>query len=318
MRGVPIDWVGKKIGMMTVLRRDDSPGIRTRWICRCDCGKEKSISSSNIPHTKSCGCLHTAYSDLTGKHYGRWTVLRRVSAAPRLLWECQCECGQIRNVEQGNLNRGLSISCGCLKAEKATKHGFLKKNNVEGRDVYRLWHGMLDRCYNKNSYGYKNYGGRGINADDFRYDFKLFYEHIGPRPSPQHQIDRINNDGSYSIGNVKWSTPEEQAFNRRSSFKITCWDRTQCLSQWAEEVGIPPQVIVRRIEELGWTPEQALTKPVSKRKNNRKFYSAKEEIRSLRESLETTELKLRVAELEKERAELLLFKKSQEGKTDAK
>lgn len=77
---------------------------------------------------------------------------------------------------------------------------------------YATYHSARNRCVNPNDGRYADYGGRGIK---FLFtSFEEFYEHIGPRPEDR-SLDRIDNDGHYEIGNVKWSTSEEQAANRR-------------------------------------------------------------------------------------------------------
>lgn len=87
----------------------------------------------------------------------------------------------------------------------------------DARVEYNIWRGMKDRCFNTNCKNYKNYGGRGIRVcDDWQNNFTAFYEYIGPRPSDKHSIDRINNDGNYEPGNVRWAIKEIQGYNRRS------------------------------------------------------------------------------------------------------
>jgi len=75
---------------------------------------------------------------------------------------------------------------------------------------------MKDRCHNPSHAASRYYGGRGITvADEWRDNFTAFYAHIGPKPSPDHSLDRINNDGNYQPGNVRWATWSQQNKNRR-------------------------------------------------------------------------------------------------------
>lgn len=81
---------------------------------------------------------------------------------------------------------------------------------------HRLWSRIQQRCYNLNYAGYKNYGGRGIEVySEWRLDMQKFLDYIGKRPSSEYSLDRINNDGNYEPGNVRWATAKQQANNRR-------------------------------------------------------------------------------------------------------
>lgn len=83
---------------------------------------------------------------------------------------------------------------------------------------WSAWHMMKQRCNLKTSKKYKDYGGRGITVyEPWLESFTEFYKYIGPRPSKKHSLDRINNDGNYEPGNVRWATANEQNSNRRST-----------------------------------------------------------------------------------------------------
>lgn len=88
--------------------------------------------------------------------------------------------------------------------------------NKKKHPLYNTWCEMKKRCYNPNAINYKNYGGRGITVcDEWKDNFEMFVYHMGPKPSPEHTLDRIDNDYIYCPENCKWSTKKEQQANRR-------------------------------------------------------------------------------------------------------
>ncbi len=90
------------------------------------------------------------------------------------------------------------------------------KHGGVGTPEYRAWSLMKDRCLNPKSGNYPYWGGRGIKIHEpWIVDFLVFYQYIGPRPSPQHSLDRIDNNADYQPGNVRWATKLEQTENRR-------------------------------------------------------------------------------------------------------
>lgn len=136
------------------------------------------------------------------------------ASEPKLLWRCRCDCGNTHDAVRGALVSGLTLSCGCLNRERAaerkTTHGGSK------HPLYVTWRHMLERCLDPKCPSWKNYGGRGITiCEQWRNDFTAFIRYIGPRPSDQYSVDRIDNDKGYEPGNVRWATREQQAQNRR-------------------------------------------------------------------------------------------------------
>ena len=130
--------------------------------------------------------------------------------------------------------------------------------------TYGSWKGIIQRCCNPKSPAHHKYGGRGITVCERWRSFKAFYEDMGPRPSPLHSIERINNNGNYELGNCRWATRREQSRNTRQNVMLVFSGRTQCIAAWAEERGMKPKTLCRRLK-CGWPVELAITAPLHHR-----------------------------------------------------
>lgn len=175
-------------------------------------------------------------------------------------WFCKCECGNVIKVQSGGLKNGHTNSCGCFHAEQVKKagttHGYSSRNNKT--PVYRTWCNMLSRCRNSKTPRYNCYGGRGIKVCERWERFENFLEDMGNRPKWM-SIERINNDGNYEPGNCRWATVKEQNNNNRGNRLLDFGERTQTLSQWADELGIKPKTLSARLNDYCWSTEKALT-----------------------------------------------------------
>lgn len=128
--------------------------------------------------------------------------------------------------------------------------------------TYRSWLLMRARCYNPGMFHYENYGGRGITVcPQWLHSFETFLADVGERPSTAHTIDRLDGDGNYEPGNVKWSTHLEQRHNRRDCKRIAYNGRSLMLAEWSRELHLSFGVMHQRLRH-GWTVERAFTTPV--------------------------------------------------------
>ena len=195
-----------------------------------------------------------------GSTFGKWTTLTHgIRCSDRIL--CRCECGLERTILAMSLLRGDSKYCGKYSRHpevrtNATKHG----ENAAGQKTkeYQAWLHIKARCLNHNCAVYSYYGGRGIRmAPAWERSFDAFLKDVGRAPSLKHTIERIDTNGHYEPGNVKWATALEQARNKRRNIRLEFNGETMPIADWAARIGISIGALRQRLKRR-WSLERAL------------------------------------------------------------
>lgn len=200
------------------------------------------------------------FIDISGQQFGRLRVTRQLAERQdkHILWECVCECGNVKPVRSQDLRNGKVLSCGCyardVNATRLTEHG------KTGSKVFRVWKNMRNRCTKPNATGYENYGGRGIAVCERWEHFEKFLEDMG-EPPPGGSLDRIDNDKGYSPDNCRWATRERQQRNNRRTRLVTYQGIEKPLPDWCDELGLNYGMVYQRLHCQGWSVEEAFTLP---------------------------------------------------------
>lgn len=211
----------------------------------------------------------TRFLDLTGRKFGRLTVLHRLpNRGPQVVWLCRCDCGTEKAIIRLSLTKtkNPTLSCGCYNREVHRGNTYRRTHNMKNTPEYQTWINIKRRCHNRAHVDYKLYGARGIVVcSRWRDSFLNFLNDMGKRPSANHSIDRFpNNDGPYSPDNCRWATTRQQARNKRNNRKLELHGATFTAAEWTERLGLKRSTLRQRLK-YGWSVEEALTIPVQRR-----------------------------------------------------
>ena len=232
--------IGRQFGKWTVvsLAQQGGNGKHHRWLARCVCGTERVVNGSGLRSgaSRSCGCTIQSKKKTisVGEVFGHLTIIQILPNDSDANRRClvRCVCGAEKSVRTLSLFSKRTRSCGCKLLEtRYRKHG---QSHGHITPEYRSWRSMRDRvnCKNQNSLAWRYYGARGITVCKRWDDFLTFLADVGPRPSPQHSLDRIDGNGNYEPGNVRWATKSEQSQNTSRSIRED--ERNFILSEYTD------------------------------------------------------------------------------------
>lgn len=207
--------------------------------------------------------------DLSGARVGKLIVIGQsgLDDYSRALWLCKCDCGNEVIRKSGTLSDAIKNSksshCGCSPAR--LRHGLTKAN----KRLYWVWAAIIQRCENKSSKDYSDYGGRGITVcHEWRENFENFYGWALSAGYAQGlTIDRIENEKGYFPENCQWVTIKDQIRNQRKTVFIEWNGEKRSLSEWAERQGLSEKTLRARLFSYKWPVEKALTEKAVKGKN---------------------------------------------------
>lgn len=197
-----------------------------------------------------------------GEVYNSFTVVSQADKGPKggARVVCRCVCGELKVVICRRIRTGQIKSCGCMKAERTREanktHGLSRGD--KSTLGYSSWKSMRMRCGSEAYPAYPYYGGRGIKVcERWSNSFENFLEDMGPRPSHNHSLDRIDNDGDYTPENCRWATAEQQVNNRRNSLYVEYGGETLTIGQWALRLGKCRETLRERYHK-GWSSAEIL------------------------------------------------------------
>lgn len=215
--------------------------------------------------------------DLTDRRYGRLVAKERVKSPKgdkKAYWLCECDCGNKVVVRKDSLEDKTTQSCGCYLKEMYENGGGHIKHPKGTKRIAKILDGMKQRCYNPNTAGYENYGGRGISicsewlGEDGIEKFIQWALNNGYKKGLT--IERKNVNGNYEPSNCCWATTKEQAYNKRNTTKINIGGKFMNTFEIIEKYNIPRGTLntrIRRYKKGEISVEELISKERLKPKN---------------------------------------------------
>jgi hypothetical protein len=211
------------------------------------------MAETNDAHSALKPQRRVRVGSIAGLRFGRLVAIEE-APGPRN-WRCVCDCGAEAIVRKNNLRSGNTTSCGCWRREARPRltHG------LTDHPLYDIWYEMMQRCHREDDPKYHYYGGRGIVVCDRWHDVRNFVADLKDRPDGL-TIDRIDVNGNYEPGNVRWATRKQQQRNRRCNRLVDIDGDVRTLIEWSEISAVSYTTIAHRLHR-GWSPYDAVFTP---------------------------------------------------------
>lgn len=201
-----------------------------------------------------------------GQKFNDLTVVRAEHTPPNWKWVCKCKCGNEKLYSPYKVITGHTKSCGCAKVERC--HEMTRKYRIKhggnGERLHRIWCGMKQRCNNPDSKDYVDWGRRGVKVcEEWQKDYSVFREWaLSNGYREDLTIDRIDVNGNYEPNNCRWIALEQQNRNKRNSVYVEFNGERKLLIEFCEELGLNYYTVYGRINQHGWSVEEALSIPI--------------------------------------------------------
>ena len=200
-----------------------------------------------------------SFIDLTGKQFGKLTVINRAGTdhCKHVIWNCICDCGNKKILRSNNLRSHHQQSCGCetsnILSKLSKKHGHNTDFNGKS-STYNSWDNMNQRCRNPKNTNYPRYGAKGITVCE-RWmginGFVNFLSDMGEKPTPKHSIDRIDTNKGYYPENCRWATRKEQHRNKNNNIWYEYNGERLILTDWSKKLKTSSNSLKEHINKHG-------------------------------------------------------------------
>lgn len=250
-----VDLKGQRFGSLVVTKQAERIRGIVAWTCLCDCGKVVSKITAQIKIHPHCGCQTSINmssgirkvrtKNLASQKFGRLTALHITEDIRRDLvyWLCICDCGKYTSVAAVCLTNKYrpTRSCGCSHQTHGLRYS--KENET--------WRQMKGRCLNPKNLGYRHYGGRGIRVcERWVESFENFYQDLGPAPTKDHTLERVDVNGDYCPENCIWLHKSLQARNKRTN--VLTEEKVK-LIKTIVDLGCTSTDVLKIFNDLGFT-----------------------------------------------------------------